>query len=510
MKNPGKRMFASCLMLAAAGAAAGLLEDMGINGAASRLVREQDYAAKRVGKPPAQHAGAEGVPPLPLPAVPLRRTEKKNPPRPPVLIAKLATSDVVDWATSPKDADNLLKWMAQAMNVHFSTINLPASRIPTDVARIPVLYRSGIRTFEFSGAERQRLRSYLLGGGTLVLNAYCGHPDFARSALAEMQKLLPERPPYRLSGDHPLYRSYYAINDIRYRRLALEANARNGVPSAIGIDINTRTAVFLFRYDLSTAWDDMPSNSMHIIGYDLATAKKLGANLMAYITAERTVAIPLSKALVYVDADRGKSGKFAIAEAMYDGLWKTRDVSLSMLLNVFHSQTRTPVRFEEQTVALDSARLFELPVIYLTGQMPFELTPTERQNLRNYLIRGGVLIADACCGRPSFDESFRHELQRVLPNARLERLPEQHRIFQFPHHISKVVPRPALARRLNAHGKIKPLLYGVTIDGRLAVIYSPYDLSGGWALAQGPYNQGIESTDALGLGVNILANVLLD
>ena len=74
--------------------------------------------------PPSQFSGSEGVPPLPLPAVPLRRTEKKNPPRPPVLIAKIATASRADWATNPGDADNLLRWMAEQLKVNFSAINL--------------------------------------------------------------------------------------------------------------------------------------------------------------------------------------------------------------------------------------------------------------------------------------------------------------------------------------------------------------------------------------------------
>jgi len=103
---------ALALLLAALTASAGLLEDMGIDSAASQKIRDQQYGPKPVSRPPAQHSGAEGVPPLPLPAVPLRRTEKKNPPRPPVLIAKLATQDKTDWATSPEDVDNLLRFMA--------------------------------------------------------------------------------------------------------------------------------------------------------------------------------------------------------------------------------------------------------------------------------------------------------------------------------------------------------------------------------------------------------------
>ena len=46
-------------------------------------------------------------------------------------------------------------------------------------------------------------------------------------------------------------------------------------------------------------------------------------------------------------------------------------------------------------------------------------------------------------------------------------------------------------------------------DGTLAVIYSPYDLAGGWAMGQGPYNAGILPNDALAMGVNIMSHILL-
>ena len=38
---------------------------------------------------PQRRKGGEGVPPLPLPATPLRRTERKRPPAPPALVAKI-------------------------------------------------------------------------------------------------------------------------------------------------------------------------------------------------------------------------------------------------------------------------------------------------------------------------------------------------------------------------------------------------------------------------------------
>ena len=39
--------------------------------------------------PPAQVSSSEGMPPLPYPAVPQKRQEKKNPPQPPTLLTKI-------------------------------------------------------------------------------------------------------------------------------------------------------------------------------------------------------------------------------------------------------------------------------------------------------------------------------------------------------------------------------------------------------------------------------------
>ncbi|OGV62044.1 MAG: hypothetical protein A3K19_27525 [Lentisphaerae bacterium RIFOXYB12_FULL_65_16] len=494
----------------AADLTAGLLDGLGLDSPVSREETKFTCTPLPPSTPPAQHSGSEGVPPLPLPAVPLRRTEKKNPPRPPVLIAKISTQRESDWATNPADAENLLKWMAKNLNVNFSSINLPQNQVPSDPRQVPVLYRTGHEGFSFPPEVRQNLRAYLLGGGTLVFEACCGRRAFAESALKEMQQLVPERPPYRLTPDHPLFHSFFDVKKISYRPWALKAGAENGDSAVIGIDIGCRTAVFCFRWDVSCGWDELAdSERHHCLGYDVETAKQLGSNLMAYITAERSAALPLSKALDFVDVTKNKSGKFIIAQATYTGMWKTRDAGLSMLLNSFYEQTKTPVRFAREEVALDSPRLFEVPFVYMTGHEEFELTAAERSNLRQFLQRGGVLLAEACCGREAFDRSFRQEMAKVLNGQKLERLPETHPLYAFPNQVKSVQPRPALARKLNADGRLAPVLYGATMEGNLNVIYSPQGLCCGWELAQCPYCAGVASQDALALGVNILSYAVL-
>ena len=82
----------------------------------ARLPRRARPADRKLGtcgppprKNPQRQTSAEGMPPLPLPAVPLRRSEPKAEPAPPLMIAKLEYGTTQDWNTDPGDVDNLMR-----------------------------------------------------------------------------------------------------------------------------------------------------------------------------------------------------------------------------------------------------------------------------------------------------------------------------------------------------------------------------------------------------------------
>ena len=52
--------------------------------------------------------------------------------------------------------------------------------------------------------------------------------------------------------------------------------------------------------------------------------------------------------------------------------------------------------------------------------------------MRRYLKAGGLLLADACCGRLAFDVAFRREIAKALPGNKLERLPPDHPHLPLP------------------------------------------------------------------------------
>ena len=451
---------------------------------------------------PAQVSSSEGMPPLPGPVVPLKRQEKKNPPQPPVLLTKIRSEDADDWTRTPNDIKGLLEWISQQMNVHFSSNIKRFSSISTDSVQNPILYRSGYKSFRLSPEEVTRCREYLANGGTIVFNSLVGNPEAYKSAIQAAHDILPEQPLYRLRMDHPVFHSFYEIDKVGYRdRMKRDGLAGDPHPWLEGVDIDNRTAIFISKWDFSLGWE---SNARDSWGYCDADACKLGANIISYVTAMRDAGRSIGRSVELVNADKQTSSKFRVGLVMHDGPWKTRPAAFPMLLNQFQSVTGTPVSFELRDVSLEDASIYEMPFLYITGTTDFTLSEKERSNLRNYLMKGGVLFAEAGEGRPSFDNAFRAEMARVLPEHPLSVLPASHSIFMQPEKLPFVKARPALAAKNSNRSEVSPEIEGIDLNGSLAVIYSPHDLSTGWERAISPYAQGYETADSTALGLNVL------
>ena len=449
---------------------------------------------------PAQRSGAEGLPPLPLPVTPQRRTEKKKPPTPPAIVVKIKTGDLGDWATDQNDINNLLIWMQQKLKINFSYEEKPLSEVKLDAARLPMLYRTGHNAFAFSEGERARLRDYLLRGGFIFFDTCCGRQGFADSVRKEMAKMFPERPLRKLAPDHPIYRCYYDIPLVAYS----PACGVTGMapPPFEGIDIGCRTAVVFTPIDVSCGWDMHQHKDARAVQSEYAL--KLGANLIAYATATKAMGTSLAESRVYTDAERERADKFRIGQVMHGGQWNPDPAGLSTLLDQVSGTTSLKVSFATQPLKLNSKELTTLPFLYMTGHDDFHLDDAERAALRAYLKAGGFLMADACCGRKAFDMAFRRELAAALPGLKLQRIPANHAVYSIHHKVGSVNHTQAAVVQHKLANPGAPALEGIEIDGQLAVVYSHLDLGCGWELKPHPYGVGYESGDAIKLGVNIV------
>ncbi|MBN1918046.1 MAG: DUF4159 domain-containing protein [Verrucomicrobia bacterium] len=458
---------------------------------------------------PQRIKGGESFPPLPLPVTPLRRTEKKRPPSPPVLVVKVRWGAMVkgekdgkpyfyeDWTTDPNDIKNLLKTTTTILDIPYTSREMPLDEFDFDPAQTPVLYFTGHEAISFSDGQRAKLRAYVVQGGTIWGDACCGSDDFATAFRNEMGHVFPTQPLRILPVDHPIYSIYYTVTRARYK---IDARFSTDVPKLEGISIGCRAAVIFSPYDLSCGWD----NHTHDTGkrYDVADANRLGINMTAYALAYYKTGLMLRHRVEYAKAGPTGDNDFFIGKIVHDGDWDTDPNALQNLMLAAGRATKVKVNFQERPVELVKADLFDFPFLYMSGHDSFTLSDEEIGALRKYLEGGGFLLADACCGRAGFDLSFRKLATALFPDAALERLPDDHEIFKVHATINTVQYTPLV--QAEKPGFASPHLEGVTLDGRLVLVYSRYDLGNGWEQIPHPHTRGVASSDAFKIGINAI------
>ena len=459
---------------------------------------------------PQRRTAAESFPPLPLPATPLRRTEKKRQPSPPALVGKVILGEVKwmtrngqrysyrDWMTDPNDIANLLDWTNRQLGIQYRPVDTDLPQFSFNPTELPILYFTGHDAFTVPDALLPRLRQFCIDGGTIWGDACCGSPEMDKAFRAFAAKLFPRRPLQPMAMDHPLYSSFYHISTVRYKRGEEEWTDK---PHLEAVHIGCRAAVIYGGgYDLSCGWDGhIHDHGQRILPRD---ARQLGANMITYALATYELGRFLSTERVYHQKGEPTRDQLVIAQVVHDGDWDTQPAALASLLKHLARSTTVAVQFKREVVDLRSIDAFAHPILYMTGHKEFTLTDDEVNNLRRYLAAGGVLVANACCGRRAFDDAFRREIKRVLPDHSLTRIGLDHPVYRSIYPIQQVDYTPLV--RHEQPGLEAPTLEGISLENQLRVIYSPMGLVNGWSGAPNPYARGYESHDALRMGINIL------
>src|SRR5437870_5680786 len=127
---------------------------------------------------------------------------------------------------------------------------------------------------------------------------------------------------------------------------------------------------------------------------------------------------PSERTVEVVPEPKGAGGEtdgvVQVANLVYAGTKSSKCFSDHFLAEAEKaSAISTSRRFH--AVKLSSPELFEFPLVIMTGEGAFELPDGERQNLRKFVERGGLLLAPAGCSSPDWDRPFRAEMAKVFP-----------------------------------------------------------------------------------------------
>jgi hypothetical protein len=461
---------------------------------------------------PRRISGGEAVPPLPLPATPLRRSERKREPSPPNLCTKVIwgdsseykfdnglTTQVADWNQCPADIQQILRKSNEAMGARYGADTVSLSTFHWDPTKSGILFFSGSRTIKFTDAQIEQLRTYVLRGGMVIADNIAGSPYFYAAFKKGMEQAFPENPWREVPLDHPVYHMMADVAKVKFPK-----NHDADRPLIEGMYFFSRVGVVISKYGLGCGWDDreVPFLSQAVY-YDAVSASKIGVNLMAYAVGYANVARESAKPELFGALDeKHPTDEFLFAQIKHEGHWNVHAGGAAALLRQMRQNTSIKVSLKRFPVVPGKDDLSPYGFLYLTGLDDFHFGDAAVAALRQFLNRGGTLLINNGLGLQTFEQAAKRELRRILPEAELKPLALSHPLYSTVFKIGEVKYTPAVQRLMP---ELKaPLLEGVSIGGDLKVIYSPFDLEMGWQGMEHPLAKGYEPESAAQVGLNIV------
>lgn len=428
----------------------------------------------------------------------------------PVLYQKVEWGkDSSKWNRNIHDLENLTAAIGDKLGKQTTWQTTGLGATLQQLRMSPVLLITGHEFPAFTQAEKAKLRQYTEVGGTLLFEACCGSEDFRKGFREFAKEVWPEYNCLPLNLSHEVYHSLYEIKDDSY--------------GLQGINAGCRTSVFYSPYALSALWELQTIKPVRIQGGPAASSEKafqIGANIAAYATGRNQLfnkldVIELPAALKPAAGAPAEvpRGAVRIARLRYDGDFNADIHCLANMAAMLRDKAKMDVVAKERQIDATDEKIYEYPVLFMTGHDPFVLKDEEAVALRKYLERGGFLLADACCGKRSddpkakdFDNSFRAMVKQVFPAEDLLPLDSEHPIYTgkvgLP--LGEVKYRQLLAEKLKSRGTDRPLLESVAIKGRTVILYSKYDYSCAFE-GDAPFSCfGYQDADGQRLGLNIL------
>ncbi len=323
---------------------------------------------------PQRRNGGEGVPPLPLPATPLRRSEKKREPSPPALLGNLTFSETamkknnIQWQTTVIDIEKWVQFTNEKLGQRYRFVNTDFSKFSYDPSELPILYFTGWKPIpQLDDKTLEHLRQYLMDGGTLVVHSNCGRKEFNDSFRNNLaNRLFEDRQLAGIPTDHPLYSSFYKITEMKVRKG--KEPFQTVKPYLETINIGTRAAVIFSPIDLSCGWD---ANANPIEGgvlYDQNDALQLGSNIMTYCLAEFQYGRFFDHQKVYHQAKDATRDQLVLGQIVHNGDWDPTPHGVPNLLKAMDQNTTLKVQFKREPVDPEKGNIFSFPVLYMCGQ----------------------------------------------------------------------------------------------------------------------------------------------
>ena len=409
--------------------------------------------------------------------------------RAPVLVNKLRHGPGTDWNNDHDDITNLVGVVSRDWK-HLLTWQVvdPNRASVEDMLQAPIGYLNGHEFPVFTDQGKARLREFVEQGGVLVAEACCSRREFDRGFRQLMKEIFPEPDLelHPLAEDHAVWRSKYKLEP--------------SVHPLWGIEQGCRTVVIYSPDDLSCYWNQLenqPGNPR------VRAATALGQNIVDYATGRELPADKLAvRDVADFKQDRPRRGALRIGKLRHAGDWNIAPLAIPNLTTALRDKLKFDVVINHKELFPRDPNLIHYPLIYLHGRASVDFSEEDLAALRRHLDPGrGTFFADAACGSPAFDASFRRFVAELMPKNPLVSIPKDDEFFTHPtgYDLSDARRTPSAGGQAGV-----PDLEGVKIDGRWAIIYSKLDLGCALQKQAGIECKGYTHESALKITTNIV------
>jgi hypothetical protein len=165
--------------------------------------------------------------------------------------------------------------------------------------------------------------------------------------------------------------------------------------------------------------------------------------------------------------------------------WNLNPRDVANLSKALWSAYERPIAWQTVSIAAPASEI-EAPILFLSGSQKWDFTEKEMLKLREYVERGGTILAEPSDHSPDFAASMEALLKamyppQTYPDIRLEALPAEHPVYTV----------------IKTDWKKRPRLRGASNGSRTFFLLSDEYLSGDWQADR-------EDGDAVKLAMNLL------
>jgi hypothetical protein len=455
--------------------------------------------------------------------------------RAPIMMNKLqyeiasAKSDAppgADWDARPRDVANLCQWtgdrLEQIFNWQLVNLKVPAA----ELRDAPILYLSGDQPLNFTDEETGKLKTFVQLGGMIVTNADYNSKAFSESVMAlgtkmfgyEFRELPPNSPIWTENARivHGNLKVLGLSNGIRELMILFNVGdpARiwqtppsipRSEPMELGANIflyaidkknletrgqstlvrpkasiKTTRTIGVARIQYGGNWDPEPGGWTRLAAIfhnDLQTQLdvkhiELGhGELLAAPASANPVAKPSASEIRKMAFKRIPPDQVQATEGDTD--------KLNALLQPKIKEIEGELAAAEATRLAASATF---KIAHITGTTKFALSDEQFDELQKFVNGGGTLVIDSGGGSTDFSDSAEALLKKLLPDAAGKGLslplPPDNPLYILPSHPISEINYRLFAK--NVVGNLRSArVFGIPLNGRIAVYYSPIDISAG-------------------------------